>query len=159
MKRLLSIIFILVFYSVSGAETFPQVPQRVNDFANVLSPTTETALKKILKQLDMNTTIELIVVTVASLEGKSIEQYSIELGKRWRIGKKDKNNGIFFIVAPKERKVRLEVGYGLEHILTDAITKRILRESASPHFKIGDFDKGCISGVSAIINTIKQSSR
>ena len=153
MKKLIlfTTICVLFFSNFSGAEP---PPQRVNDFANIISQETEIALKKKLKQLDINTTIELVVVTIASLEGKSIEQYSVELGKKWRIGKKDKNNGILFIVAFKEQISRIEVGYGLEHILTDADTKKILRDVVNPLFKKRNFDKGFIAGVDDIITKI-----
>lgn len=148
---LLMLFCVISIYNVSGAEP---PPQRVNDFANIISPETETVLKKKLKQLDINTTIELIVVTVASLEGKSIEQYSVEWGKKWRIGKKDKNNGILFIVALKEKMARIEIGYGIEHIITDADAKKILREVVNPLFKKGNFNEGFIAGVDAIMSKV-----
>jgi len=127
---------------------------RVDDFANVIPPDKKALLEERLKALDEKASIELVVVTVPDLEGKTIEDYTVELAKKWKIGKREKNNGIVFLTAPKEKKVRIEVGYGLEGSLTDALSRRILRMVVVPRFRNGDFGGGIISGVDAIIGVV-----
>jgi uncharacterized protein len=127
---------------------------RVNDFANVIPPEKRARLEERLKDLDERASIELVVVTVPDLEGRTVEDYTVELAKKWKIGKREKNNGVLFFVAPKEKKVRIEVGYGLEGALTDALSRRILRMVVVPRFRNGDFGGGIISGVDAIIGVV-----
>ena len=93
-------------------------------------------------------------MTLKSLQGTSIEDYGYQLGRRWQIGQKDKNNGVLLIVAPNERKVRIEVGYGLEGTLTDAVTKLIIENSILPRFKVADFPGGIKRGVEDIIQVL-----
>jgi uncharacterized protein len=103
--------------------SFPPLTGRVVDEAGVLDATARAALTEALADLEKKTTNQLVVVTLKSLQGTSIEDYGYQLGRRWEIGQKDRNNGALLIVAPTERKVRIEVGYGLEGTLTDAISK------------------------------------
>jgi uncharacterized protein len=112
------------------------------------------ALTGSLADLEQKTTDQLVVVTLKSLQGTSIEDYGYQLGRRWQIGQKDKNNGVLLIVAPNERKVRIEVGYGLEGTLTDAITKLIIENSILPRFKVADFSGGIKRGVEDIIQVL-----
>src|SRR5712691_96340 len=100
------------------------------------------------------TTDQLVVVTLKSLQGTSIEQLGVELGRRWQIGRKDKNNGVLLIVVPSVRKVRIEVGYGLEGTLTDAISKLIIENAIVPRFRANDFPGGITRGVDDIIQVL-----
>ncbi len=127
---------------------------RVNDFANIISPGNRALLEARLKDLDTKSTIEMVVVTVPDLEGKTIEDYTIDLAKKWKIGKHDKNNGVIFLTAPREKKVRIEVGYGLEGDLTDAVSRRVLHTIVVPYFKKGDFNGGIHAGVDAVISVL-----
>ena len=120
----------------------------------MLDATGRAALTESLAGLEAKTTDQLVVVTLKSLQGTSIEDYGYQLGRRWQIGQKDKNNGALLIVAPNERKVRIEVGYGLEGTLTDAITKLIIENSILPRFKVGDFAGGIKRGAEDIIQVL-----
>jgi uncharacterized protein len=116
--------FLLVLPAL--ALDFPALSGRVVDEANVLDPQTRAALADKLAELEAKTTDQLVVVTLKSLQGTSIEDFGVELGRHWRIGQKDKNNGVLLIVAPNERKVRIEVGYGVEGALSDAVSRLII---------------------------------
>ena len=134
--------------------SFHALTGRVVDEAALLDAATRTALTGSLADLEQKTTDQLVVVTLKSLQGTSIEDYGYQLGRRWQIGQKDKNNGVLLIVAPNERKVRIEVGYGLEGTLTDAITKLIIENSILPRFKVADFSGGIKRGVEDIIQVL-----
>lgn len=147
----------LIFFLASFlfAINFPTLTGRVVDEANILSPQTKQLLEQKLKNFEQNTSNQIVVVTLKSLQGHSIEEYGYQLGRHWGIGQKDKNNGVLLIVAPNERKVRIEVGYGLEGTLTDAKSFLIINDIIIPYFKKGDFDTGVIKGTEAIMETIK----
>lgn len=151
--------FALVFsffsaVSVSWAVNYPRPVGIVSDFSNLLPADKHNNLVRTLLEYEKQTSIEIAVVTVASLEGLTVEEYTIGLAKKWGVGKKGKNNGIVLLVAPKERKLRIEVGYGLEPDFTDAQAGRIIRESIAPLFKEGRMADGMISGVEAILKTL-----
>jgi uncharacterized protein len=96
----------------------------------------------------------LVVVTLPSLQGYEISDYGYQLGRAWGIGQAKLNNGVLFIIAPKERKVRIEVGYGLEPILTDALSEIIIQQAVLPRFRSGDFDGGTQAGVAALVQQL-----
>jgi len=125
----------------------------VNDFAGVLKPETKQSLENLIVQFEKETSIELAIVTVQTLEGMTVEDYAVRLFENWRIGKKEKDNGLLFLVAPNERKARIEVGYGLEGTLNDAQAARILREYLVPFAKEGNFNEG-IQGTAQILYRI-----
>ena len=133
---------------------FPALTGRVVDEAGVLDVTARAALTEALAGFESKTTNQIVVVTLKSLQGTSVEDYGYQLGRRWQIGQKDKNNGALLIVAPNERKVRIEVGYGLEGTLTDAISKLIIETSILPRFKVGDFSGGIKRGTEDIIQVL-----
>ena len=107
-----------------------------------------------LAELETKSGIQLVVATVASLGGEEIEPYANELFRTWKLGEKTKNNGVLLLVAPNERKVRIEVGYGLEGTLTDALSKVIITNAIAPRFKAGDFGDGVSRGVDDIITVL-----
>jgi len=119
----------------------------VVDEANILDPATRAALTQKLADFEAKTSDQLVVVTLKSLQGTSIEDFGVELGRRWRIGQKDTNNGVLLIVVPSERKVRIEVGYGLEGTLTDAVSKLIIENAIIPRFRANDIPGGVSRGV------------
>lgn len=139
---------------VAQTLTFPALTGRVVDEAGLLSAADRAALTQSLADLEAKTTDQLVVVTLKSLQGTAIEDYGYQLGRRWKIGQKDKDSGALLIVAAGERKVRIEVGYGLEGTLTDAATKVIIENAILPRFKTGDFAGGIKSGVADIIQLL-----
>src|SRR6266853_2804247 len=136
------------------ALSFPELTGRVVDDAGILDPSTKAALERKLAEFETKTTGQLVVVTVKSLQGTSIEDYGYQLGRHWQIGQKEKNTGALLIVAPNERKVRIEVGYGLEGTLTDAISRLIIENSILPRFRANDFPGGITRGVDDIIQVL-----
>jgi uncharacterized protein len=137
-----------------AAPTFPPLTGRVVDNANVLSPEVKTDLTAKLANLEQTTGRQLVVVTLPSLQGYEIEDYGYQLGRAWGIGEKGKNSGVLLIVAPTERKVRIEVGYGLEPILTDALSSVIIQTTVLPKFKAGDLPGGIVAGTDAVIQQL-----
>ncbi|MDQ0464679.1 uncharacterized protein QO010_002463 [Caulobacter ginsengisoli] len=138
--------------------TFPELTGRVVDQAEVLSAETEATLAKDLEGLETRTGHQFVVVTVPSLQGLEIEDYGILLGRKWGIGRKGANDGVLLLVAPKQRKVRIEVGYGLESVLTDDDAGAIITQAIVPKFKAGDIDGGVSAGAEAIIKQIDSAS-
>jgi len=136
------------------ALSFPPLTGRVVDQANILSADTRNALQPKLADLETKSGIQLVVATVTSLEGQEIEPYANELFRTWKLGEKTKNNGVLLLVAPNEHKVRIEVGYGLEGTLTDALSKVIITNAMTPRFKTGDFSGGVSRGVDDIITVL-----
>jgi uncharacterized protein len=149
--------FFILLWPILGAPAraleFPALTGRVIDDANILDPATRAALTDKLADLEAKTTDQLVVVTLKSLQGTSIEEFGVALGRHWQIGQKDKNNGVLLIVAPNERKARIEVGYGLESSLTDAVTRLII-ENAVPRFRANDFAGGITRAVDDIISVL-----
>ena len=134
--------------------TFPALSGRVVDEAGLLDVTDRAALTAALAGLQTKTTDQLVVVTLRSLQGTTIEDYGYQLGRRWQIGQKDKDSGVLLIVAAAERKVRIEVGYGLEGTLTDALTKVIIETVILPRFKGGDLPGGIRLGTEQLIQVL-----
>jgi uncharacterized protein len=137
-----------------AAPSFPALTGRVVDNANVLSPDVREQLTEKLQALEDRTTRQLVVVTLPSLQGYDIADYGYQLGRSWGIGQKKENNGVLFIIVPSERQVRIEVGYGLEPILTDALSEVILSERVLPKFRAGDMQGGIVDGTNAIIEQL-----
>jgi len=137
-----------------AALTFPPLTGRVVDQANVLSGAEREKLTAKLADLEQKSGIQLVVATVSSLQDQDIEPYANELFRTWKLGEKTKNNGVLLLVAPKERRVRIEVGYGLEGTLTDALSKIIIANAIAPRFKVNDFDGGVARGVDDIITVL-----
>lgn len=136
------------------AINFPALTGRVVDQANIIQPDTRVALEQKLADLEDKSGIQLVVATVMSLEGQEIEPYANELFRKWALGEKKKNNGVLLVVAPNERRVRIEVGYGLEGTLTDALSKVIISNAMTPRFKAGNFSEGILRGVDDIITVL-----
>ncbi len=155
-----SVAFVIVAWiclSVAGVAqtlTFPALTGRVVDEAGLLDAADRAALTDSLARLEAATTDQLVVVTLKSLQGRTIEEYGYQLGRNWHIGQKDKDSGVLLIVAAAERKVRIEVGYGLEGTLTDAATRLIIENAILPRFKAGDLPGGIKQGAAQIIQTL-----
>jgi uncharacterized protein len=141
-------------FTAWAAPNFPELTGRVVDQANVIPPATRVDLETKLADLEMKSGIQLVVATVSSLDGEEIEPYANELFRTWKLGEKAKNNGVLLLVAPKERRVRIEVGYGLEGTLTDALSKVIITNAIAPRFKTGNYGEGITRGVDDIITVL-----
>ena len=139
----------------TAAPQFPSLTGRVMDGANILSPATEQALTQKQAGLEQSNSRQLVVVTIPDLDGYEISDYGYQLGRAWGIGQGKLNNGALLIVAPKERRVRIEVGYGLEPILTDAFSSVIINTQITPRFRQGDYDGGVTAGVDALIEQLR----
>jgi uncharacterized protein len=131
--------------------TMPARPQGwVSDFAGILSDQTKAQITSLLNETKKSTGAEIAVVTIPSLEGATVEDYAVKLFEKWGIGKKGKDNGVLLLVAPNEHKVRIEVGYDLEPVITDSRAGDIIRETIIPFFKAGDYDQGILQGTAHI---------
>jgi len=137
-----------------AAPKFPALTGRVVDDAGILSPDTKTGLTEKLAALEQKTSRQLVVVTVPSLQGYEISDYGYQLGRAWGIGQAKLNNGILFLVAPNEHKTRIEVGYGLEPIITDAFSSVVIQTQVLPKFRSGDFNGGVVAGANALIEQL-----
>jgi uncharacterized protein len=159
MKKYLIIILLLISYyllgNAWGADVkFPAYVGYVNDFAGVMDAATVQKIQALCKELEAKTSAELAVVTVKTIAPLDIETYGVKLFEKWGIGKKDKDNGILFILAVEERKVRIEVGYGLEGVINDALAGQIMDENVIPAFKQNKFGEGLLNGAAAIAQKI-----
>jgi uncharacterized protein len=151
---LLVAILILLTPLAAFAQSFPTLTGRVVDAANLLKPDERAALDAKLKAHEDKTTDQLVVATVPSLEGFEVEDYANRLFRQWKLGQAGKDNGALLLVAPKDRKVRIEVGYGLEGVLTDALSKIIITTAIAPKFQKGDFAGGIDSGIDAMLSIL-----
>jgi uncharacterized protein len=147
-------LMLLLAAAPAGAVTYPALTGRVVDQANIISATARGALEAKSAELESKSGIQLVVATVRSLEGQEIEPYANGLFRTWQLGEKNSNNGVLLLVAPNERRVRIEVGYGLEGTLTDALSKVIITNAITPRFKAGDFSDGITRGVDDIITAL-----
>jgi uncharacterized protein len=138
---------------------FPQPQGRVNDFAAVLDEATRTELASLISEAEAASSAEIAVVTVVSLDGMSVEEYASELFAAWGIGKKGVDNGVLVLVAPKDRTMRIEVGYGLEPVLPDSLAGSIIRSEFLPAFKEGDYRAGILKGVSRVAGIVRENRR
>ncbi|ALL14775.1 TPM domain-containing protein [Caulobacter henricii] len=137
-----------------AAPKFPPLSGRVVDEANILSPQVEQDLTVRLKTLEDTTGRQLVVATVPSLQGYEIEDYGYQLGRSWGLGDKTRDDGVILLVAPTEKKVRIEVGYGLEPVLTDALSSVIIQSAILPKFKAGDLPGGIVAGADELVTQL-----
>jgi uncharacterized protein len=146
--------FLFLLTPAWAAPKFPALTGRVVDDANILTSQTKADLTQKLAALEQKTSRQLVVVTLSSLQGYEISDYGYQLGRSWGIGQKGLNNGILFIVAPNEHKTRIEVGYGLEPIVTDAFSSVVIQTQVLPKFRQGDFNGGVQAGADALIQQL-----
>jgi uncharacterized protein len=157
MRAFLTLIAVSLALSVAparAAPTFPALTGRVVDEAGILTPATEAAIEQESAALEQKTGRQFVVATLKSLQGLEIEDYGYQLGRAWGIGSKDRNDGALLIVAPNERAVRIEVGYGLEGVLTDALSSAIVQGRILPRFRAGDMDGGVKAGADAVVEQL-----
>ncbi|WP_395608755.1 TPM domain-containing protein [Pseudomonas sp. B22129] len=140
--------------SAQAALTFPALTGRVVDTAQMIDPATRQQLTQQLQALEQTTGDQIVVVTVPGLQGAAIEDFGYQLGRQWGIGQKGKDNGALLIVARDEHRVRIEVGYGLEGVLTDAQSWVIINQVIAPKFKAGNYSQGISDGVAAMLQVV-----
>ena len=140
--------------AVAAEPDFPALTGRVVDNASILSAATIQNLTGMLEKHEQATGEQVVVVTLKSLDGYPIEDFGYQLGRHWGIGQKGKNTGAMLIVVPSEHKVRIEVGYGLEGKLTDAISRTIIEGDIVPNFRRGDFNAGVLAGTGSILSVL-----
>lgn len=151
---LLAALFVFNFTAHAQTEA-PYLSGRVNDYANMLSPNTVAELEEELKAHEDSTSNQVAVLIVSSLEGAVLEEYSSKVVETWKLGRADKDNGVLLLIARDDRKVRIEVGNGLEGDLPDITCGRIIRNEIVPRFKEGNFEAGVRDGVRAILAAIQ----
>ncbi len=139
----------------AAALEVPSLTARVNDYADMLSPATVQQLESVLAALEAKESTQLAVLTITSLKGENLENFSLKVVEKWKIGQKGLDNGALLLIAKDDRKIRIEVGYGLEGVLTDLTCGRIIRDIITPQFRNGNFNQGVIDGVSAMIAAVR----
>ncbi|MFH0985327.1 MAG: TPM domain-containing protein [Candidatus Omnitrophota bacterium] len=157
LRKAIRPVLVLTFLLFSGLPALSalQVPSRpegyVTDRAGLLSSSSKENLETTLRSFDEKTSNQVVVATFPSLEGDSLEDFSLRLAEAWKAGQKKKDNGVIFLIFKNDRKVRIEVGYGLEGVLTDALSGQIIRQVVAPYFRKGDYEGGILAGTNAIM--------
>ena len=146
-----ALLLILALAAPAAALEVPFLSGRVNDLANLLSPTSRSFLEDKLKDFETRTGHQVAVLTLDSLEGEVLESFSLKVHRTWGLGRKGQNDGVLFLISKTDRKLRIEVGHGLEGNIPDALAGRIIQGEVVPRFRAGDFDSGIIAGVNAIV--------
>ena len=136
----------------------PKLGGRVNDYADLLSPAAEARIEHTLATLEQDEGAQLVVLTVNSLEDEPLEEYSLRVAETWKLGRAEQDDGALLLIAKNDRKMRLEVGYGLEPVLSDVMSRRILDQVLRPRFRYGDFDGGVERAVDAVDGLIRGTS-
>ncbi len=156
-RYFLSLLFVFAFLSVAHSAEIPKPVGYVNDFAHILNSQTKKKLERLVLEIKQKTGIEFAIVTINSTNGDDIFDYSMNMFQKWGIGQKGKDNGLLFLVDVKDRKLRINTGYGLEGILPDGLLGRIRDKYIIPYFKKGDYNKGILNGAMAIASVIAKA--
>jgi len=151
---IIGLVLLFCLAQAHGSEV-PTLKGRVNDYAGILSPGAEKRLETLLSDLEKTDATQIVVLTLPSLGGETIEEYGIRVADTWKIGQKGLDNGAILIISKNDRKLRIEVGYGLEGRLTDLMAGRIIGNIIVPRFKAGNFDQGITEGVQAMIQVVR----
>ena len=154
MRWSFALLFLLLLTSALALDV-PQPQGHVNDYANILTAEQRASLEQQLRALEENTTVEIAILTIPSLEGEDRELYANRVFRQWGIGKSDVNNGILILVALEDRKMRIEVGYGLEPIVTDTVSGLIIRNRMTPAFRQGDYYAGLQGAVNDLAGLVR----
>jgi uncharacterized protein len=141
--------------STADCRELPNYKGYVNDYASMISPEVQAKLESDLQSFDLSDSTQVAILTIDSLEGDPLEDFSIRVVEQWKIGQEGKDNGVLFLAVKNDRKMRIEVGRGLEHVLTDLAAGRIIDTIVTPRFKEGRFDEGFEIGALAIIKTTR----
>jgi len=158
MLRILTAIFLFVFQATGAfALDVGKLEARVTDRAGLLTPEQINALDVKLRDLESSDSTQIAILIIPSLEGEALEDYSERVASAWRLGQKGRDNGALMLIAMKERKIRIEVGYGLEAKLTDALSRRIIQNEIVPNFREGDYYRGIDAATAALIQVVRGS--
>ena len=156
MKKLMIVLFVfIILLSKSKATDVPYLMGRINDYAGILSDDARLELEQLLREHEMQTTNQIVILTILSLEDEILENFANDVYNTWGLGKKENDNGVLLLVSLNDKKIRIEVGYGLEGYLTDAECSSIIRNEMAPNFRRNDYDKGITSAVRSIIDGIE----
>jgi uncharacterized protein len=155
MRLIWLLLLCLLISSPALALDLPALRGHVNDYAGMLSPERAASLEQQLTAFERSDSTQIVVLTIPTLGGENLEEFAIKVAEAWKIGQKGIDNGVILLVAKAERKVRIEVGRGLEGKLTDLVSGRIIRSEIAPKFKAGDFDGGITAGVNALMKVAK----
>ncbi len=155
MKRIIFIILFVLSPVLAHALEVPALRAHINDYASMLSPGTIQKLEEQLTGFEKTDSTQIVVLTIPGLEGEVLEEFSIKVAEAWKVGYKGKDNGVILLIARDDRKLRIEVGRGLEGKLTDLMSGRIIRFEITPRFKAGDYDGGVEAGVNALMSVVK----
>ncbi|HYE01002.1 MAG TPA: TPM domain-containing protein, partial [Alphaproteobacteria bacterium] len=152
--RLILLLAALLWATAAAALDLPALSGRVVDAANILPPEVERTLTERLAAQERASSNQIVVATVPGLQGADIETFAVELFRTWKLGQQGRDNGVLLLVAPNERRVRIEVGYGLEGRLTDVLAEDVIQTRILPRFRAGDFPGGVLAGAAAVIDII-----
>jgi uncharacterized protein len=159
-KLIILALILLSFFASHGLASTPETPavprDYVVDLAGVINDRVKAQLNTVLLELEQKTTAQVLVLTVQSLDGQSIEEFAFNTKEKWKLGQKGKDNGVLIAVAIKDRKYRLEIGYGLESVLPDSLVGTIGREYLVPYFRKGDYNSGIYAATLAVIKVIAE---
>lgn len=152
MKYLYKIlIFLFLVGQFIAQPKISEITQYANDYTNTLNSSQLSKINQALEEFENQTSNQIVLVIISTTEDYTVEQYAYELAAKNKIGSKENNNGVLFLIAKNDKKMRIEVGYGLEGVLTDALSSSILRNEVQPYFRSNDFESGIISGLNAIM--------
>lgn len=151
---LYTLILLLLPLNVAALEV-PKLSGYVNDLADLITPGTELKIERFLQGFESSDSTQLVILTINSLQGEVLEDYSLRVVESWKIGQKDKDNGALLLISKEDRQMRIEVGYGLEGTLTDLLAGRIIDNEIKPRFQAGDFDGGVIAGVTSMAEAVR----
>jgi len=156
-RRALAIVLLLLGFRLFSAEVIPPAPAKYfNDYAQVITADTAAQLNQTLENFERESSDQILVAVFPKMQSdSSIEDYTVRVARAWRAGQKEKNNGAVLFVFVQDHKMYLQVGYGLEGVLPDALCKQIIAEQITPHFKAGDFNGGLTAGVQSILAAVK----
>jgi len=153
--HLLLLALLLGLASPAAALDVPPLRSHVTDLAGMISPQVKLRLEQALGEFERSDSTQIAILTIPSLEGENLETFSLKVATTWGLGQKPQDNGALLLVARDERRIRIEVGYGLEGRLTDLLTGRIIDHEMTPRFKSGDFDGGFLAGTAAMIEAVR----
>jgi uncharacterized protein len=151
----------LALFALAGsalALAVPKLEGRVNDYAGLLSASAQARVAQVLAKLQEDTGAQVVVLTMDSLEGEHLEEYSLRVAETWKLGREKQDDGALLLIAKNDRKMRIEAGYGLEPVLSDVMSRRVLDQILRPSFRAGDFDGGVERAVDAIDGLIRGTS-
>lgn len=154
MKKTIIILAFILLVSHAFALKVPHLKGHVNDYGNILSSSEESRLENYLSSFESTSSVQIVLLSIKSLEGQNLEDYSMRVADAWKLGNKEKDNGVLLLVSIQDKKLRIEVGYGLEGSLTDAKSGYIIRNYIVPGFKSGSYYDGIAAGMNAITGVI-----